>query len=103
MMSTAATWAPRWPPPRSSAASAARSGRAALDAVFAARSVGTPEGGDTGLLLTALGMAGHRTGQLPPPLASAALASAVPNLLAPIYLVMADVGVADPRRALPLA
>jgi hypothetical protein len=54
-----------------------------------------------GLLLTALGMAARRTGQLPPPLASAALASAVPNPLAPIYLVMADVGVADPRRALP--
>ena len=61
-------------------------GAAVLYAVFAVRSVGTPEGGDTGVLLTALGMAGHRTGQLPPPLASAALASAVPNLLAPIYL-----------------
>jgi len=64
---------------------------------------GPTHGAGFGLLLTALGMAGHRTGQLPPPLASAALASAVPNLLAPIYLVMADVGVADPRRALPLA
>jgi len=62
---------------------------------------GPTHGAGFGLLLTALGMAGHRTGQLPPPLASAALASAVPNLLAPIYLVMADVGVADPRRTLP--
>ena len=47
---------------------------------------GPTHGAGFGLLLTALGMAGHRTGQLPPPLASAALASAVPNLLAPIYL-----------------
>jgi hypothetical protein len=40
-----------------------------------------------GLLLGALGVAGVRTGELPRPLARAALAAAVPNLLSPLYLV----------------
>ena len=41
-----------------------------------------------GLLLGALGVAGLRTGELPPPLAKAAIVAAVPNLLAPIAIAV---------------
>jgi hypothetical protein len=48
---------------------------------------GGPTGGlGFGLLLAALGSAGRRSGRLSDPLARAALASAVPNLLSPAYL-----------------
>jgi len=49
---------------------------------------GTIHGGGLGLLLGALGVAGLRTGELPPPLAKAAIVAAVPNLLAPIAIAV---------------
>ena len=45
-----------------------------------------------GVLLSALGVAGLRTGELPRPLALAALASASTCLLAPLYLVAEPLG-----------
>ncbi len=48
---------------------------------------GPLHGAAFGLLLGALGLAGRRTGELPPALSTAALATAVPNLLSPLYLV----------------
>ncbi len=48
---------------------------------------GPTHGAGFGLLLGALGLAGRRTGALPRRLADAALATAVPNLLSPLYLV----------------
>jgi hypothetical protein len=48
---------------------------------------GPTHGFGFGLLLAGLGSAGRRSGRLPEPLARAALASAVPNLLSPAYLV----------------
>ena len=43
-----------------------------------------------GLLLGALGVAGERTGELPRALTRAALAAAIPNVLSPLYLVVAE-------------
>ena len=48
---------------------------------------GPTHGVGFGFLLSALGRAGRRSGRLADPLARAALASAVPNLLSPAYLV----------------
>jgi hypothetical protein len=47
---------------------------------------GPAHGAGFGALLASLGVAGLRTGELPRPLAVAALATAVPNLLSPLYL-----------------
>jgi hypothetical protein len=47
---------------------------------------GPVHGAGLGVLLGALGLAGLRSGELPRPLARAALAAAVPNLLAPLAL-----------------
>jgi hypothetical protein len=49
---------------------------------------GPIHGGGLGLLLGALGVAGLRTGELPAPLAKAAIGAAVPNLLAPIAIAV---------------
>ena len=51
------------------------------------RAGGPIHGAGFGLLLGALGLAGRRGGALPERLADTALAVAVPNLLAPLYLV----------------
>jgi hypothetical protein len=48
---------------------------------------GPVHGAGFGVLVGALGLAGRRTGELPAPLATAALAAAVPNVLSPLYLV----------------
>jgi hypothetical protein len=45
-----------------------------------------------GLLVGALGMAGLRTGELPRPVATVALASVPPNLLGPLYLLAEPAG-----------
>jgi hypothetical protein len=49
---------------------------------------GPIHGGGLGLLLGALGIAGLRTGELPPGLANAAIGAAVPNLLAPLAIAV---------------
>jgi hypothetical protein len=48
---------------------------------------GVAHGVGFGLLVGALGLAGRRTGVLPPPMARAALGSAAAGLLSPLYLV----------------
>lgn len=53
---------------------------------------GPTHGAGFGLLLGALGLAGLRGGTLPRPLAVAAVAAAVPNLLGPLYLVAEPAG-----------
>jgi hypothetical protein len=53
---------------------------------------GPTHGVGFGLLLTALGSAGRRSGRLADPLARAALASAVPNLVSPAYLAWSPAG-----------
>jgi hypothetical protein len=53
---------------------------------------GPAHGVGFGLLLGALGLAGHDGGELPRPLATAAVAVAVPNLLAPLYLLAEPFG-----------
>jgi hypothetical protein len=53
---------------------------------------GPTHGVGFGLLVGALGLAGLRTGELPRPLASTGVASAVPNLLSPLYLVAEPAG-----------
>jgi hypothetical protein len=45
-----------------------------------------------GVLVGALGLAGLRTGELPRPLAVAALASATASLLSPLYFVAEPAG-----------
>ena len=73
---------------------AALSGRAGRDEARAValhrRAVlagGPVHGAGFGVLVGALGLAGRRTGELPAPLATAALAAAAPNVLSPLYLV----------------
>jgi hypothetical protein len=53
---------------------------------------GPAHGAGFGALLGALGLAGLRTGELPRPVAIAALASAAPNLLGPLYLLAEPAG-----------
>jgi hypothetical protein len=53
---------------------------------------GPAHGVGFGLLLSALGSAGRRGGRLPEPLARAALAFALPNLLSPAYLAWEPAG-----------
>jgi hypothetical protein len=45
-----------------------------------------------GALLAAVGLTGRQTGALPAPLATAALATAVPNVLSPLYLLAEPAG-----------
>jgi hypothetical protein len=72
---------------------AALSGAAGRDGTRAAKlhrrafiAGGPIHGAGFGVLVGALGLAGRRTGELPEPLATAALVAAVPNALAPLYL-----------------
>jgi hypothetical protein len=53
---------------------------------------GPAHGAGFGVLLAVLGRAGSRTGALPRPLAVAALAAAVPNVLSPLYLAAEPAG-----------
>jgi hypothetical protein len=53
---------------------------------------GPTHGVGFGILVGALGLAGLRGGGLPRPLAIAAVATAVPNMLAPLYLVVEPAG-----------
>ena len=53
---------------------------------------GPTHGVGFGLLMGALGLAGLRTGELPRPLAITGVASSVPNLLSPLYLVAEPAG-----------
>ena len=65
----------------------------ALDLARRAFLAGGPiHGVGFGLLMGALGLAGLRTGELPPPVAITALASVPPNLLGPLYLVAEPAG-----------
>jgi hypothetical protein len=54
-----------------------------------------------GVLIGALGLAGLRTGELPPPVAITALASAAACLLAPLYLVAEPFAWAIPAGRFP--
>jgi hypothetical protein len=78
---------------------AALSGGAGCDEARAARlhrraflAGGPVHGAGFGVLVGALGLAGRRTGALPDALTTAALAAAVPNALAPLYLVAEPAG-----------
>lgn len=62
---------------------------------------GLSHGVGFGLLVGALGAAGLRTGELPRPLARAGLAAAIPNLLAPLYLIDARAAYAIPAGRFP--
>ncbi len=53
---------------------------------------GPLHGAGFGVLLGVLGLAGRRTGDLPAPLTTAALAAAVPNVLAPLYFIAEPAG-----------
>jgi hypothetical protein len=74
-------------------AAALTSGRGERDASAAAlhrlmfATGGPVHGAGFGLLVGALGLAGLRTGEIPPPLAIAGLASATAGLLSPLYFV----------------
>ena len=58
-------------------------------------------GGGLALLLSALGLAGLRTGALPRPLAIAALAAAAVDALAPLVLALPRAALVIPRREVP--